>query len=157
MKRSATSHVLVGLSLVAALLAGRTASAQTRPQPLSIADVMSPHEIEATGLRALTPEQIAAFSKWLDAYTCAITRLAAAPAGEDAAITDREIKTRIDGYFDGWVGNTVFKLQNGQIWQQTSPSAQYLFASEPNVTISHAPHRLKVEGIPVEIAVRRIR
>jgi len=150
--------VIAGFALgLALVLTGRPAAAQVKPPSVTIANVMTPREIEATGLRTMSPEQVEALTKWLDSYLCAVTRMAVEPAGEDAKQNDREIHTRIDGYFDGWVGDTVFKLQNGQIWQQVSPSAQYLFAFEPKVTISAAPHRLKVEGLPVEIAVRRIR
>ena len=30
------------------------------------------------------------------------------------------IESRIDGEFTGWSGDTIFKLRNGQIWQQSS-------------------------------------
>ncbi|MDR0881742.1 MAG: hypothetical protein LBP55_04270, partial [Candidatus Adiutrix sp.] len=30
------------------------------------------------------------------------------------------IESQIDGTFEGWSGETVFKLTNGQIWQQSS-------------------------------------
>lgn len=32
----------------------------------------------------------------------------------------KRIESRIVGEFDGWNGNTVFKLENGQVWQQAA-------------------------------------
>ncbi|MDE2345726.1 MAG: hypothetical protein KGL13_04585, partial [Gammaproteobacteria bacterium] len=30
------------------------------------------------------------------------------------------IESHIAGHFTGWTGNTVFKLENGQIWKQAA-------------------------------------
>ena len=35
-----------------------------------------------------------------------------------AAAKDFEVESMILGYFKGWSGETVFRLDNGQIWQQ---------------------------------------
>lgn len=32
--------------------------------------------------------------------------------------TAEAIETRLSGDYDGWSGKTVFKLENGQVWQQ---------------------------------------
>jgi hypothetical protein len=77
---------------------------------------------------------------------------------EDAnALACGAIESEIDGDFDGWEGHTIFRLKNGQVWQQTSPSARYYFAHAPKVTIYPTPYRLKVEGMTGEISVRRVR
>lgn len=34
--------------------------------------------------------------------------------------TPKRIESRIVGEFNGWNGNTVFKLENGQVWQQAA-------------------------------------
>ena len=38
----------------------------------------------------------------------------------EAAETPAVIESQIDGEFEGWEGETVFVLTNGQIWQQSS-------------------------------------
>src|SRR5690606_4924947 len=37
------------------------------------------------------------------------------------------IESRIDGEFEGWEGETVFKLLNGQIWQQIDGRYKYRY------------------------------
>ena len=135
------------------------AEAQTPQTAVPLTTLMAPRDLEVTGVNTLSPAQLDALSQWIDAYRRSAEWLAVADAqGEDALPAEEDaIETAIDGDFDGWVGNTVFRLQNGQVWQQVSPSARYLFAHAPKVTISKAPHRLHVEGMTVEIAVRRIR
>lgn len=39
-------------------------------------------------------------------------------AGLAARDDDETIRTRISGDFRGWTGNTTFKLENGQVWEQ---------------------------------------
>jgi hypothetical protein len=151
-------------SIVAAalvlLLHHAPAQAQMRSsEPVRITYLMSAPELDRAGLGRLTAEQIDALSAWLANYRAAAEHLALSEAqGEGGvAASEPEIESRIDGDFDGWVGDTVFRLQNGQIWQQTSPSAKYLFANAPRVHISRSPYRLRVEGLAVEISVRRLK
>lgn len=44
-------------------------------------------------------------------------------------------KSRIDGNFEGWSGDTTFKLRNGQVWQQASYAYWYHYAYSPEVVI----------------------
>lgn len=45
------------------------------------------------------------------------------------------IESRIDGTFEGWSGDTMFQLQNGQVWQQSSYAYWYHYAYCPEVII----------------------
>ena len=45
------------------------------------------------------------------------------------------IESRIAGTFDGWDGNKIYKLQNGQIWQQVDGHYHYHYAYSPEVII----------------------
>lgn len=69
------------------------------------------------------------------------------------------IASRIDGEFEGWDGETVFKLINGQVWQQSSYSYRYRYAYNPEVVIfpSGGRCKLKVDGMDSTIFVRRLR
>ena len=69
------------------------------------------------------------------------------------------IESRIDGEFEGWDGETIFKLQNGQIWQQNSYAYKYKYAYSPRVLIflDGGVYRMRVDGVEDTISVTRIR
>lgn len=69
------------------------------------------------------------------------------------------IESQIDGEFTGWDGETVFRLMNGQIWQQVSYSYTYHYAFMPRVLIFRAGsgYQMQVEGVEGRIAVRQLR
>lgn len=70
------------------------------------------------------------------------------------------VKTCISGEFEGFDGETVFTLCNGQIWQQAEYRYRYHYAYRPQVLIYQPPaggFRMKVDGIDDTIRVRRIR
>lgn len=76
-----------------------------------------------------------------------------------AASTPSVIETQIDDDFEGWDGETIFKLSNGQIWQQTSSAYTYHYAYRPKVLIylSGSVYRMKVEGVDSTIPVKRLK
>ncbi len=69
------------------------------------------------------------------------------------------IESQIDGEFNGWEGETIFKLINGQIWQQSSYSYTYHYAYMPEVMIypSGGSCKLKVEDVEDTIFVHRLK
>jgi tetratricopeptide (TPR) repeat protein len=69
------------------------------------------------------------------------------------------IETRIDGTFEGWHGDTVVKLINGQIWQQTGFNYEYSYAYNPEVIIyrTGGGYKMKVEGTRQAVEVTRIK
>jgi hypothetical protein len=69
------------------------------------------------------------------------------------------IESRIDGDFEGWDGDTVFKLTNGQIWQQVSYDYTYHYAFMPEVLIFKTTegYKMKVGGIHETIYVKRLK
>ena len=70
------------------------------------------------------------------------------------------IESKIDGTFEGWEGETVFKLLNGQTWQQSSYAYTYHYSYMPDVLIyksSGGQYKMKVEGVGKTISVRRLR
>jgi hypothetical protein len=74
-------------------------------------------------------------------------------------ISNDVIESRIEGEFKGWSGGTIFKLQNGQVWRQTSYAYMYKYAYGPKVTI--VPRGtigdLYVEGVRESVKVERLR
>lgn len=69
------------------------------------------------------------------------------------------VESRIDGNFEGWTGETIFKLQNGQIWQQSSYAYWYHYAFSPKVTIykSGGQYKMQVDGVGQSIFVKRLK
>jgi hypothetical protein len=74
-----------------------------------------------------------------------------------ARVTDF-IRTCIDGDFEGWEGETIFVLCNGQVWQQASYDYTYHYAYRPDVLIyqTGSGYRMKVEGVQKSIRVIRL-
>lgn len=69
------------------------------------------------------------------------------------------VESRIHGNFEGWTGDTTFRLVNGEVWQQTDGTHASHAAFRPRVTINQdgADYRMKIEGADTSVAVRRVR
>lgn len=78
-----------------------------------------------------------------------------APAGDGPPL----IETRISGTFEGWQGETIFKMENGQIWQQVTYAYTYHYAFRPKVYLikTHGVYKMKVEGVSGTIFVKQLR
>ena len=68
------------------------------------------------------------------------------------------IESRIEGDFEGWEGDTIVKLINGQIWQQTEYYYHYHYAFRPQAIVyrSGSGFKMKVEGIEKSVGVSQI-
>lgn len=49
---------------------------------------------------------------------------------KDEEAKQERITATIPGKFDGWTGNTLFRLDNGQVWRQARPGTYYFKARE---------------------------
>lgn len=69
------------------------------------------------------------------------------------------IESAITGEVHGWDGETIFKLDNGQIWQQAEYDYTYFYEYHPDVTIyeSSSGCRMKVEDEEETILVKRLK
>ncbi len=69
------------------------------------------------------------------------------------------IETRTMGAFNGWEGETIVRLANGQIWQQTEFYYQYHYAFRPEVLIykSGGSFKMKVDSVSKAVRVRRLK
>lgn len=148
--------VLVGL--VAAIVPLASLQGQAPPPGLKVQDLMSVQEFQRAGLTKLSPEELQQLNSWLVKFAMAVLQTSSGTSGSTSA-TSAVIESRIDGEFTGWEGETIFKLQNGQIWQQSSYAYKYKYAYSPKVMIcrSGAGYRMKVDGVDGEIWVRQLR
>jgi hypothetical protein len=69
------------------------------------------------------------------------------------------IESKIDGTFEGWDGDTLFPLTNGQIWQQASYAYKYSYRYRPDVVIYYTGvyYKMIVAGVDGPINVKRIK
>ena len=133
----------------------------------SLEEQMTGKEFEAAGLEKLTAAELASLNTWIRSRSLATLdpgRSANPSAGKsDTDIKDmdrEEFSSRLVGTFNGWDGQTVFKLENGQIWAQADKDKYYVKGEEnPMVTIKPAMFKgwkLSVEGHDESCKVKRI-
>jgi hypothetical protein len=69
------------------------------------------------------------------------------------------IRSRIEDTFEGAAGDSVYKLDNGQIWQQSKYFYKYKYLYRPRVTIETTGYRgvMLVDGFDKEIHVERLK
>jgi hypothetical protein len=120
---------------------------------------MSVSEFRQSGLQKLSSEEINALNGWLSRFAVRLSE--AVSASETSSMQPAPIvfETQIEGEFEGWDGETVFKLANGQIWQQSSFAYIYHYAYRPKVLIykSGAIYKMKVDGVGDAIQVKRLK
>jgi hypothetical protein len=104
-----------------------------------IRTLMTPEQFRAAGLDKLSPEEIDALNRWIVSYTVEdapeIRRSDPVVQAEVKKTESEGIKTRIAGEFHGWDGDTVFRLENGQVWRQRLPGRWYYRAASPEVEL----------------------
>ena len=183
--RSSLSTTLLLLSLV--LVAPGGVAEEQAPEYRGVAEEMSQEEFRGAGLDKLAPEELIRLDRWIEARTGdALTTLEAAAEPDALAVDEarrteaeqqalidepfrdghwvgpkpKRIEARIDGEFEGWQGNTVFVLDNGQVWRQRLEGRYYHRAESPEVLITRnflGYFMLKVVATGQRIGVKRIR
>lgn len=150
---------------------------------------MSADDFKRAGLEKLTPEELTYLERWLtNKQSRAVTDVApvspgaarptatepasAPPAAppeqrfgleqvEKAPEPDipEQITARLKGQFRGWTGDTVFRLDNGQVWQQrVGGKYRSKKLTDPEVIVQRGRwgYYLKVVGVKRTIGVRRL-
>jgi len=127
----------------------------------SLEERMSKSEFQAAGLDKLNPEELKSLNDWLRGHP-SVTGAANDRMGFPPQEMSREtITSTIEGSFNGWSGKTLFKLQNGQQWEQVeNDSFSVKTMQNPTVTIQPGllgGWLLKVEGYNRSVRVKRVR
>lgn len=172
-------------SLIAAItLALCIGQAVAAGDPSTLEERMSGAQFRAAGLDKLSPEELASLNQWLREHGATGTvamptaPVATTPAGTAApaaapvapAVADRNgfntpetprtaINDRIKGTFRGWSGTTLFRLENGQVWQQAEPDGWKIERESPKVEIRPkmmGSWMLRIEGFNRSVRVKRI-
>ena len=145
----------------------------------SLEEQMNGKEYTDAGLDKLTPAELEALNNWIRSHSVATldqpkagsytTSNASGDTSGDtrgkenqiAGEMDRSpISSRLIGTFTGWNGNTVFKLENGMIWEQDDNDKFYIGeVANPEITIEPGMFkswRLSVDGFNSECSVARV-
>jgi len=99
-----------------------------------IENLMTAKEFKDAGLDQLSDRELKTLNAWLVNYTAGEAQVLVRTNKEvkEAKTTvDSDIVTRIEGEFTGWSGETIFRLQNGQVWRQRL-SGRYKYSGPPN-------------------------
>ena len=66
-------------------------------------------------------------------------------------------ESRIDGDFTGWTGHGVYRLVNGQEWEQVRYKYRYRYKHRPKARVIQdgGKYWLEVDGMDEAIQVRR--
>ena len=153
-----TSLLILTLSTLAAI---GFAAAQKAQFTLTVDQLMTPKELSDTGVSTLASSQRQALNDWLNRYTLKVFNVATHQQSDPSVRTSCSpaIESTISGDIEGWDGDTIFKLDNGQIWQQAEYEYTYFYAYRPDVTIyqTDAGCRMKVEDETDTVLVKRIK
>jgi len=78
---------------------------------------------------------------------------------QSTTTTQSVIESQISGEFEEWDGETIVKLTNGQIWQQTEYYYYYHYAYMPKVLIyqSAGGYKMKIDGIEHAVGVKQLK
>jgi hypothetical protein len=155
------------LSITILMLSLGIVTAQDDQSLWTMDKVMTPQELKDTGVSGLSPSQRKALDAWLNRFTTRLVKVATrkitkqSTPSTDGTRNDcvSTVESTITSDFNGWDGETIFKLDNGQIWQQTEYDYSYSYAYRPEVTIYPVSGgcRMKVEDEDETILVRRIK
>jgi len=138
---------------------------------------MTGKEFSAAGLDKLSPAELSSLNDWIRRHSVATldtpkaaaagTATAAAAQGDQRGFKSESddddrtpIKSRLVGDFEGWDGQTTFKLENGMVWVQSDKDKFYMKeVKNPEVVIEpgmFGSWHLHVEGHDEKCRVERI-
>lgn len=124
-------------SLACGLLLAPAVAAEAPPD---VRTLMTADEFNAAGLERLNPSELEALSRWLLRHTArqaSELRQHNEFVREEIRKVEQEgIRTRIAGEFRGWDGDTLFPLENGQVWKQRLPGQWHYRENAPEVELS---------------------
>jgi len=121
-------------------------------KPFSVTGLLSVDEAKTCGLDKLTKAERAKLDDFL------LTKMA--EVLDRRMATPDLIESNIDGDFNGWDGDTVFQLVNGQIWQQSAPGIYVGISIMPHVIIyksNFGGYKTKVDEAEREVSVKRLK
>jgi hypothetical protein len=120
----------------------------------SIKEVMSPDEFKAAGLNKLSADELQKLDAWLQGYR-QVTEQAAEKKATAKASAESHAKmdllvSRVDGTFNGLMGRTVIRLEDGTVWKQANAEDRYRakVTDHPAAAVIHGVfgYKMRIEG-----------
>jgi hypothetical protein len=148
--------------LPAALALFLTAVPIMAQQFSSLEERMSAADFKAAGLDKLSPQELHFLDNWLRTHREVTTVTAnGQPVFYPYDQPREKFSTHLVGRFDGWEGQTVFTLDNGQVWKQAE-SGSYSCPNIKNPEVTIKPMVLGswlmyVQGCNQSVRVERIK
>ena len=146
--------------LCAMLLASPLLLAQESATFPGVEALMTPEEYRAAGLEKLTPAEREALNSFLIRYTAEDSQVLLNTDEEvKKAVDEQEIVSVIEQPFKGWSGDTVFRLENGQVWQQRQRGNYPYRGTHPEVRITKnfmGFYRMELTENGKAVAVKRL-
>ena len=115
----------------------QSAQAQQGDAP-ALESLMTPEDFSASGLDKLSEAERAHLSTWVARYRQGAVAGPAPPKTTEQRAQEKEVEivAKVVSGFSGWSGKTVFRLDNGQIWQQRLTGNFRYRGDDPTVVIS---------------------
>lgn len=144
----------------------RNSNSDSRVLPF---DVLFPSASQnAMGIQKLTDSEKQALHKHVEDLLVTAAQAGAqqqpkssqtTPPVAGSPVQSTVIESKIEDDFEGWEGETIVKLLNGQIWQQTEYYYHYHYAFMPEVLIyrSGAGWKMKVDGVDRAVGVTQLK
>lgn len=176
-------HILSTLAAALLLMISSIAVAASNTSGFDLLKTMSVADFRATGLDKLSDAQIRSLGDWFANYerqhgsncgqatlarpaataiqAAVVASPATAPASMVSVPASETIISHLSGTFTGWSGDTEFKLENGQIWEQSDDSILSIAAIQnPQITITKGvfnAYYLSVNGVIGSVRVRLVK
>ena len=134
--------ILTVLLFALGLLMANVADAKDAPK---VQTLMTPEDFTASGLDKLSDAERAHLSEWLEKYREGAvvgpvvhkkqSQMTKEEKVKHKEEKDVEIMAKVVPAFRGWSGKTVFKLDNGQTWQQRQSNKMRYNGTDSSVVI----------------------
>lgn len=131
---SLKTFILSSFLLFMALAGGLVAAQERESGSPDVESLMTPEDFEASGLDKLSDAERAHLSEWVARYRAGAVKgpeVQKPPSQwteeEKRAEKQFRIVANVVPRFRGWYGKTVFRLDNGQTWQQRMASQKFRY------------------------------
>lgn len=141
-------------TLIPILLLAASSFAVQADDP-SVRNLMTPEDFTLSGLEKLSDEELAHLSEWVERYREGAIKGPPPPPKKPSQMTESEkvvyeekkkeekqekkdfkLVAKVIPVFTGWSGKTVFRLDNGQTWQQRQPGTLRYSDGDSEVVIT---------------------
>jgi len=137
------------------------ADQQSRPKTWDgLEKMMKKEEFEAAGLDKLSDEELNRLNQWMLRFLAHDAQQVVRVDENIQKLQKAPSLRRIKGSFKGWSGDTIFTLDNGEVWKQRLPSRYVVTLENPEVEISKnflGFYELKVVKTGRKVGVSRVK